>query len=231
MNKETLTAKKTAKQRARRRRYEKQSHISRNSGLAKKFGKEIKKPKAQEKKGKKKMLLRYKVLIILLIAIAVIAGIFFLKRERDLTIVSLSARASYLNTEQSLALVAAPNLEKMILAAEKEEMCLVVTSGYRSKKEQQIVWDEAEDKSLVAYPGKSEHQTGLAVDLAGCPMIDGIRNDAGERLELKQPFEALSEYQWLLQNASLYGFKQSYTEGNSEELGFPAEPWHWKFNY
>jgi LAS superfamily LD-carboxypeptidase LdcB len=62
-------------------------------------------------------------------------------------------------------------------------------------------------------------------------MINGVRNDTGERLELRNEFETLPEYQWLLQNASQYGFEQSYTEGNSQRSGFPAEAWHWKYIY
>ncbi len=169
------------------------------------------------------------------LVLAIIAtGVFYLinqKRSRDLEIIELSARASFLNTTQSLATVAVPHLENMIMDAEKDGMCLVVHSGYRSKERQQRLYDEAEDKSIVAIPGTSEHETGLAVDLGGCPMIDGVRNDEGERLELKKPFEELPEYQWLLDNAHKYGFEQSYTEGNSKRTGFPAEPWHWKYDY
>ena len=162
------------------------------------------------------------------------SGLFLLirqKQSRDLEIVELSMRASFLNTTQSLAAVAVPYLEKMIMDAEKDGMCLVVVSGYRSKERQQKLYDEAEDKSIVAIPGTSEHETGLAVDLGGCPMIDGVRNDEGERLELKKPFDELPEYQWLLDNAQNYGFEQSYTEGNSKKSGFPTEPWHWRFKY
>ena len=175
-----------------------------------------------------------KILIAGLI-VALIAGAgFYLyseKRARDLTIVSLSARASYLNTTKTLAAIAAPHIEKLIRDAEREGMCLIVLSGYRSKEDQQKVWNEAKDRSIVAFPGTSEHERGLAVDLGGCPMIDGARNDAGERLELRNDFETLPEYQWLIANAANYGFNQSYTEGNSIRSGFPAESWHWKFLY
>jgi len=144
-------------------------------------------------------------------------------------IVTISERASFLNTTQMIKARARGPLENMIMDAEKEGMCLVVHSGYRSKERQQRIYNEAEDKSIVAVPGTSEHETGLAVDLGGCPMIDGVRNDEGERLELKKPFEELPEYQWLLNNAQKYGFEQSYTEGNSKRTGFPAEPWHWRY--
>jgi LAS superfamily LD-carboxypeptidase LdcB len=184
--------------------------------------------------GNKTIPMKNKISFLLIVGIlffGIISIFIEIQRTRDLKIVLLSTRASYLNTAQSLAAIAALHLEQMIIDAEKDGMCLIVVSGYRSKERQQKIWDEAEDKSIVAIPGKSEHERGLAVDLGGCPMIDGVRNDAGERLELRNDFETLPEYQWLLENASKYGFKQSYTEGNSKRSGFPAEPWHWKFKY
>jgi D-alanyl-D-alanine carboxypeptidase len=178
---------------------------------------------------------KYAIIINLFIFLFLVAVggviVYKTKYQDDFKIVPLSKNASYLTTEQSLAAVAAPHLEQMILDAEKDGMCLIVKSGYRTKERQQKLWNEAIDKSLVALPGTSEHETGLAVDLDGCPMIDGVRNDAGVRLELRGEFEDLPEYDWLLANAPKYGFYQSYTEGNSKETGKPAEAWHWKFNY
>ena len=50
---------------------------------------------------------------------------------------------------------------------------IVPVSGWRSRKEQQAIWDdtlakqgEAFTRSYVALPGCSEHETGLAIDLA-----------------------------------------------------------------
>ncbi len=174
------------------------------------------------------------LLAIILVVVAAIWIFFCIKqeiREYDLAPVELSWRASYLGTKQTLARIAAPQIEKLIRDAEKEGMCLVVVSGYRTKERQQKIWDQAIDKSIVAKPGTSEHEKGLAVDLGGCPMIGGVRNDAGERLELRKEFEELPEYEWLVKNAAKYGFSQSYTEGNSKRSGFPAEAWHWRYNY
>lgn len=58
-------------------------------------------------------------------------------------------------------------------------------SGWRSFGEQQSIWDdtlakegEAFTRQYVAFPGCSEHQTGLAMDLAkAAPSIDFIRPD------------------------------------------------------
>ena len=60
---------------------------------------------------------------------------------------------------------------------------IIPVSGWRSHAEQQAIWDDTMKKegpsftrSYVAYPGCSEHETGLAIDLAlAAPEIDFIR--------------------------------------------------------
>ncbi|MDR3072360.1 MAG: M15 family metallopeptidase, partial [Clostridiales Family XIII bacterium] len=55
----------------------------------------------------------------------------------------------------------------MFQAAEEEGIDdLIVSSGYRNERLQQQLYAEAIDKSYVQKPGYSEHQTGLAVDIA-----------------------------------------------------------------
>lgn len=143
-------------------------------------------------------------------------------------VVMLSPRASWLNTKQYLDIRAKVLVEQLIEEAEKDGMCLVVTSGYRSYEEQKDLYDNAKDKSIAAKPGESEHQTGLAVDFAACPMKEGIRNDGVERTELVKNFEDLPEYKWLHLRAFRYGFEQSYNALNAQEGGYPVESWHWK---
>jgi D-alanyl-D-alanine carboxypeptidase len=140
----------------------------------------------------------------------------------------LSPRASYLDSRQYLDIRAKMMVEQMIMDAEKEKMCLVVVSGYRSFEDQQILYNKTEDKSKVAVAGQSEHQTGLAVDFSACPMNSRVRDDSVERTELANDFDTLAEYKWLQKNAFRYGFVQSYTNENKEDTGYPAESWHWK---
>jgi len=156
-----------------------------------------------------------------LFAIIIIVGILWFiiakKMNNKLELTSLSPRACWLNTKQQLDIKARVMVENMIADAEKDGMCLVVTSGYRTFEEQERI--KQKYGKLAEEAGKSEHHTGLAVDLAGCPMSGGKRNDDIERLELKKPFEELPEYKWLKENAQNYGFKQSYIN----------ESWHWKY--
>ena len=142
----------------------------------------------------------------------------------------LSRRASYLTTYQYLDIRAKIAVEKLIDDAEKDGICLIVMSSYRSYNDQAKLLEHKNHNILdkIAPVGRSEHHTGLAVDFGGCPMSNGERDDRVERLELKKDFDELPEYQWLLENADNYGFEQSYREDNRELTGYPNEPWHWK---
>jgi len=72
----------------------------------------------------------------------------------------------------------------------------------------------------VAYPGQSEHQTGLAMDLT---------NKAGVQKPLTEDFGQTKEGQWLLENAHLYGFIIRYPAGQEAVTGYNYEPWHIRY--
>lgn len=147
--------------------------------------------------------------------VIIVGGLIFSQKKEEIKLVQLSVRSSWLNTNQRLQPKASKIVEKLILDAQDQGICLVVTSGYRTFEEQTRI--KAEYGDLAEKPGKSEHHTGLAVDFAGCPMTDGVRDDMAERLELIKQFKELPEYRWLVDNADKYGIRQSY----------PHEPWHW----
>jgi D-alanyl-D-alanine carboxypeptidase len=147
-------------------------------------------------------------------------------------LVKLSPRASFLTSSQYLDVRAKILTEELIADAEKDGMCLTVSSGYRSEAEQkkavQKLAQTGQKIDYIAAPGRSEHQTGLAVDFAACPMKDGKRNDDIQRFELKKDFIDLPEYAWLVDNAYKYDFEQSYKKDNEEKTGYPEESWHFK---
>ena len=138
-------------------------------------------------------------------------------KPKELTV--LSKRASFLTTTQKVDSRIAKQVEQLIVDAEADGLCLVVSSGYRSYEYQEAIYEVSKDKDLVMKPGYSEHQTGLAVDFQACPMFGGSRDDSVDRLELTKPFNTLPEYQWLVDNADKYGISQTYS----------FEPWHWRF--
>ncbi|MCL2512978.1 MAG: M15 family metallopeptidase [Oscillospiraceae bacterium] len=91
-----------------------------------------------------------------------------------------------------------------------------VNSGYRTYKQQDELYNSADDKNFVQKAGHSEHQTGLAVDIA-YKNIDG-RNFSGTGEEL-----------WLRENAWKYGFVLRYPENKTKTTGISYEPWHYRY--
>lgn len=98
---------------------------------------------------------------------------------------------------------------------------LVVNSGFRSYDDQEILHENyAPIAKTVKYPrvapaGHSEHQSGLAVDVAS---------------ELSPgKFATSKESAWLHEHAHLYGFLVSYPENGEDKTGFMYEPWHLRY--
>ena len=104
---------------------------------------------------------------------------------------------------------------------------IVPVSGWRSFGEQQAIWDdtwakegEAFTRQYVAFPGCSEHQTGLAMDLAkAAPSIDFIRPDF--------PYDGICGRFRAI--AADYGFIERYPAGKEKITGIAAEPWHFRY--
>ena len=83
-----------------------------------------------------------------------------------------------------------------------------------------LSYEKAMEKVLTysAYPGTSEHHTGLCVDL----MTTSMR-------ELDESFADEAVYPWLLENAWKFGFILRYPEDKTEITGYSFEPWHYRF--
>lgn len=114
----------------------------------------------------------------------------------------------------------------MFNEAKKAGFNIIVDSGYRSFNYQQEIWakevedkGEVEAKKLVAFPGSSEHQSGLAFDIAY--LYDGIFDD--------NVTESDKEVRWLIKNAHKFGFILRYPKGKEEITGFSFEAWHYRF--
>ena len=78
----------------------------------------------------------------------------------------------------------------------------------KSQEEAQKLTDE-----YINRPGTSEHHLGLAVDF----------NNVDEG------FENTKAYNWLLENASDYGFILRYPKEKEDITGIEYEPWHWRY--
>lgn len=137
----------------------------------------------------------------------------------------------------SLVRTAEMALEAMFIEMRAEGFGnIFVTSAYRSysyqtslfntyineemAKDPSLNYTEAKEKVLrySAYPGTSEHQTGLCVDL----MSDSMR-------ELDESFADEPVYEWLLENAWKFGFVLRFPEDKTDLTGYDFEPWHYRF--
>ena len=103
---------------------------------------------------------------------------------------------------------------------------IIVDSGYRSFNYQQVIWDKnVLEKGLdytqkyVMLPGSSEHQSGLAFDVAY--YRNGIYTD-----DVK---EDDPEYNWLINNSYKYCFILRYPKDKENITHINFEPWHFRF--
>ena len=104
---------------------------------------------------------------------------------------------------------------------------IVPVSGWRSMRKQREIWDGsmAENgteftRKYVALPGCSEHQTGLAIDLA-------LRSDNIDFIRPDVPYDGICGRFRAL--AADYGFIERYQAGKEHITGIAAEPWHFRY--
>lgn len=117
-------------------------------------------------------------------------------------------------------------LENMFSDAKKAGHVLYLLSGYRSYDYQEMLFSNkvksvgfAKAETVVAVPGESEHQTGLAIDIS-CQSI---------QYQLNNRLEDTKEYKWLVENCYKYGFILRYPKGKSDITGYIYEPWHYRY--
>lgn len=120
---------------------------------------------------------------------------------------------------------AADSYRELLRAAMAAGFSPRTTSSYRSFDTQTATYrhwltqaggDTTETGRFSALPGYSEHQTGLAVDVAngGCVL---------------HCFTADPMYAWMRQNAANYGFIERYPADKESVTGFAHESWHYRY--
>lgn len=128
---------------------------------------------------------------------------------------------------------AAPYFLEMVKAAKADGVQLYITSSYRTVSYQEGLFNRrkneymaqglseeeaiAETAKYTAFPGKSEHNSGLAVDF-----WDSYTG-------LTDAFENTDQAQWLYKNAHKYGFVLRYPKGKEGITEIEYEPWHFRF--
>ena len=121
---------------------------------------------------------------------------------------------------------AANALYTMFQAAEEDGIYLYAHSGYRSYRTQKTIYNNrlasrGYDDGIVQYPGASEHQSGLAIDVINKAGIGrNFTNDA---------FLNSKEGKWLAENCWDYGFIIRYQEDKEDITGIGYESWHIRY--
>ncbi len=154
----------------------------------------------------------------------VVCGIALINKEHRVSaayrpkLVTVAVKASGV-PDVRLQPVAATALTRLFRAAAKAGYTLVVRSSYRSYATQ-ATWYATMDKNLTAPAGASEHQSGLAVDLAGIQAGRLVRGTA---------LGSSRTGAWLLKHAADYGFILRYPTNQSKITGIAYEPWHFRY--
>lgn len=109
--------------------------------------------------------------------------------------------------------------------AKNAPFTVIIDSGYRTYQYQKELaaylfkTKGEESEKLVAPPGASEHQTGLAIDVAF--IINGEYHDDIENYP--------KEIKWIQDNCHDYGFILRYPEDKIHITKYNFEPWHIRF--
>jgi len=150
----------------------------------------------------------------------------------DLMDVSATASGRSMQTLREYACKA---LEALLLEmASAGYTTMQVNSGFRTYNYQAMLFEtytnnemnanpnlsrEQAEQLVLTYstrPGTSEHQTGLAVDMA----IDA---------SFSTDFQYEDEYKWLMENAWKFGFILRFPADKTALTTISFEPWHWRY--
>jgi D-alanyl-D-alanine carboxypeptidase len=144
----------------------------------------------------------------------------------DLSRPDIAVNSQKSDEENTVRQVIQPSLKAMFAAAKADGIDLIMASGYRSPSLQATYYNSYVARDGVdaanrysAKPGTSEHQTGLALDIAA----------SSRNCYLDQCFATTPEGKWLATNAHTYGFVLRYPDGKESETGYTYEPWHFRY--
>lgn len=137
----------------------------------------------------------------------------------DLELINLkySCHNKYLRKEAKIA------FENLAKQAKIDGYNIIAVSTYRGYNYQDKLYNNyVKEKGFYyadmasARAGHSEHQTGLAVDVADVSLD-------------YDNFEKTKEFIWMKNNAHKYGFILRYPLASFHITGFKYEPWHYRY--
>ena len=141
----------------------------------------------------------------------------YIPDDLELLDIKYACKDKYLRKEAKIF------FEKMAEDAKKDGLNIVATSTYRSYDYQEKLYNNyCLDKGVYyadmasARAGHSEHQTGLAVDVADSSLD-------------YDNFEDTKEFIWMNKNSYKYGFILRYPKAKFHITGFKYEPWHYRY--
>jgi len=148
---------------------------------------------------------------------------------------SFSVRLTSLPGGQTFDARASEALLSMYNAAREQNLTILLNSGYRNVATQRQLYENrlriqrgsglSEEEArrttlqMVAYPGTSEHNLGLAIDIL----------DRSYSAPVTAAFANTELGQWLRMNCADFGFILRYPEDKTEITGFNFEPWHFRY--
>lgn len=113
------------------------------------------------------------------------------------------------------------SFDSLVAAAAEDGYSLYALSGYRSYREQESLYSDyvylygqAGADAICSKAGHSEHQTGLAIDVAST--ATGY-------------FPGSAEAAWLENNCARFGFIIRYPYGKESITGYEYEAWHIRY--
>ena len=141
----------------------------------------------------------------------------YIPNDLEIIDVNYACKDKFLRKEARIA------FEKLAIQAKKEGFNIIAVSTYRSYEYQEKLYNNyVLDKGFYyadmasARAGHSEHQTGLAVDVADISLD-------------YDNFENTKEFTWMKNNAHKYGFILRYPKASFHVTGFKYEPWHYRY--
>lgn len=156
-----------------------------------------------------------------------VLGKFDFKKDSNFIKISSthSSKSIYLNKEVYEA------FKKMYNSAKNDGIRLIVVSGTRNFYAQKYIWERKWEKykslkpverakKILEYssmPTTSRHHWGTDIDLIN------LNNSYFEKGQGK------TEYEWLVKNATNFGFYQVYTKKDNGRTGYNLEKWHWSY--
>lgn len=141
-------------------------------------------------------------------------------------LVKTTVRRASGTSPMELRKAASDALSDMFAAATEAGYTLYLKSAYRSYQTQKTMYNNrlakmGRDDGLVSYPGASDHQTGLGVDVLNYAwtLKDGMNKE----------FAKTAEAQWMLEHCQEFGFVLRYMEDKEDITGIKFEPWHFRY--